>query len=72
MKFGLFDHVDANGRALAQQLDERIAFVAAAEKAGFYSYHVAEHHATPLNLPARVRLAPSGLERWSTVRGGSG
>ena len=50
MKFGLFDHVDVNDRPLTQQLDERIEFVSTAEKAGFYSYHVAEHHATPLNM----------------------
>ena len=50
MKFGLFDHVDRSDRPLAQQLDERLEFVAAADKAGFHGYHVAEHHATPLNL----------------------
>ena len=50
MKFGLFDHVDRSDRPLAQQLDERIAYVVAAEQAGFYGYHVAEHHATPLNM----------------------
>jgi alkanesulfonate monooxygenase SsuD/methylene tetrahydromethanopterin reductase-like flavin-dependent oxidoreductase (luciferase family) len=50
MKFGLFDHVDKSDRPLAKQLDERIAFVAAADAAGFYGYYVAEHHATPLNL----------------------
>lgn len=50
MKFGLFDHVDVNDRPLAQQFDERIQYVQAAEEAGFYCYHVAEHHATPLNM----------------------
>lgn len=84
MKFGLFDHVDANGRPLAQLLDERIAFVSAAEEAGFYSYHVAEHHATPLNLvpvpgvylgavaraTSRIRLGPLGylLPLYSPLR----
>ena len=50
MKFGLFDHVDRNDRPLATQFDERLGFVAAADTAGFYCYHVAEHHATPLNM----------------------
>ena len=50
MKFGLFDHVDRSDRPLAQQLDERLAFVAAADDAGFYCYHVAEHHSTPINM----------------------
>jgi alkanesulfonate monooxygenase SsuD/methylene tetrahydromethanopterin reductase-like flavin-dependent oxidoreductase (luciferase family) len=50
MKFGLFDHVDRSDRPLSRQLDERLEFVAAADAAEFYGYHVAEHHATPLNL----------------------
>ena len=50
MRFALFDHVDRSDRPLARQLDERLEYVAAADAAGFYAYHVAEHHATPLNL----------------------
>src|SRR4030095_16265246 len=50
MKFALFDHVDRSDRPLAKQLDERLEYVAGADAAGFYAYHVAEHHATPLNL----------------------
>ncbi len=51
MKFGLFDHIDrADDRPLAQQFDERIKFVQAADEAGFYCLHVAEHHSSPLNM----------------------
>ncbi len=50
MKFGIFDHVDRADRPLNTQLAERLAYVAAADEAGFYCYHVAEHHATPLNM----------------------
>lgn len=50
MKFGIFDHVDRSNLALHKQLDDRLEYVKALEDAGFYSYHVAEHHATPLNL----------------------
>ena len=49
MKIGLFDHVDRNDRPLATQFDERLEFIRAADDAGFYCYHVAEHHASPLN-----------------------
>lgn len=49
LTFGLFDHIDRSDRPLAQQFDERFELVAAADAAGFYCYHVAEHHATPLN-----------------------
>lgn len=51
MKFGLFDHLErANDRSLATQYDERIEFAAAADDAGFYCLHVAEHHSSPLNM----------------------
>ncbi len=50
MKFGLFDHVDRSNLPLAEQFDRRFEFVAAADKTDFYCYHVAEHHATPLNM----------------------
>ncbi len=73
MQFGLFDHIDLAGdRPLAQQYDERLQFIAAADAAGFYAYHLAEHHATPLNttpvpgtflgaaarLTKRIRMGP--------------
>jgi alkanesulfonate monooxygenase SsuD/methylene tetrahydromethanopterin reductase-like flavin-dependent oxidoreductase (luciferase family) len=50
MKFGVFDHVDKSGRPLGEQLAQRVEYVAAADRLGFYGYHVAEHHATPLNM----------------------
>src|SRR5438270_634847 len=50
MQFGLFDHVEDAGRPLATLFDERLTFVQAADAAGFYCLHVAEHHATPLNM----------------------
>ena len=50
MKFGIFDHVDRSGRPLADQFAQRVDYVAAADRMGFYCYHVAEHHATPLNM----------------------
>jgi alkanesulfonate monooxygenase SsuD/methylene tetrahydromethanopterin reductase-like flavin-dependent oxidoreductase (luciferase family) len=51
MKFGLFDHLERSpDRSLATQFDERLDFVAAADQAGFYALHVAEHHSTPLNM----------------------
>jgi alkanesulfonate monooxygenase SsuD/methylene tetrahydromethanopterin reductase-like flavin-dependent oxidoreductase (luciferase family) len=50
MKIGLFDHVEEGGRPLSTLFDERLQFAAAADEAGIYCLHVAEHHATPLNL----------------------
>jgi len=50
MKVGLFDHVEWGDRPLATLFDERLEFAAAADEAGIYCLHVAEHHATPLNM----------------------
>jgi len=50
MKIGLFDHVEAADRPMATLLDERLTFAQAADEAGIYCLHVAEHHCTPLNM----------------------
>jgi alkanesulfonate monooxygenase SsuD/methylene tetrahydromethanopterin reductase-like flavin-dependent oxidoreductase (luciferase family) len=50
MQFGLFDHVDRNSLTLTELFDQRIEYVQLADELGFHSYHVAEHHATPLNM----------------------
>ena len=50
MKIGLFDHVEHGEKPLTTLFDERLTFAQAADEAGFYCLHVAEHHATPLNM----------------------
>jgi len=50
MKFGVFDHMDRNTLPLGQQYEERLKLVEAYERHGFYCYHLAEHHATPLGM----------------------
>lgn len=72
LSFGLFDHLDRGAEAPARTFAERIAFVRAAEDAGFRTYHLAEHHCTPLGMgpspgvflaavaqaTSRIRLGP--------------
>src|SRR5438132_12337757 len=50
MEFGVFDHLDKNDRPLARYYAERLEVIAAYERAGFYAYHVAEHHLTDLGM----------------------
>jgi alkanesulfonate monooxygenase SsuD/methylene tetrahydromethanopterin reductase-like flavin-dependent oxidoreductase (luciferase family) len=50
MEFGVFDHLDLGDRPHEQFYRERLQIVEAYERAGFYSYHVAEHHLTPLGM----------------------
>ncbi len=48
LEFGIFDHLDRPGPDLAAHYADRLELVAAADAAGFYGYHVAEHHGTPI------------------------
>jgi alkanesulfonate monooxygenase SsuD/methylene tetrahydromethanopterin reductase-like flavin-dependent oxidoreductase (luciferase family) len=66
MKVGLFDHVEWGERPLAQLFDERLQFAAAAEAAGIYCLHVAEHHATPLNMVPVPGVYMGALARATT------
>jgi alkanesulfonate monooxygenase SsuD/methylene tetrahydromethanopterin reductase-like flavin-dependent oxidoreductase (luciferase family) len=74
LEFGLFDWIDAHpGMTPAQTYDARLRVLAEADRGGFTTYHLAEHHGTPLGLspsPAvflaaaaretqRIRLAPT-------------
>ena len=52
MKFGVFDHIDDAGVPLAQLYADRLRIAEAYDRAGFYGYHVAEHHSTPLGAAA--------------------
>src|SRR5215210_3340201 len=71
MKFGVFDHMDRAGVPLAQQYEERLQLIAAYERAGFYAYHLAEHHSTPLGMaPAPSVFLAAVAQRTRTLRFG--
>jgi alkanesulfonate monooxygenase SsuD/methylene tetrahydromethanopterin reductase-like flavin-dependent oxidoreductase (luciferase family) len=50
LEFGIFDHLDNNGRPLGEFFEQRLRLIAQIEAGGFYGYHFAEHHSTPLGL----------------------
>jgi len=50
MEFGVFDHLDRYGVSLADYYEDRLKIAEAYDRAGFYAYHLAEHHSTPLGL----------------------
>jgi alkanesulfonate monooxygenase SsuD/methylene tetrahydromethanopterin reductase-like flavin-dependent oxidoreductase (luciferase family) len=50
MEFGVFDHLDRNDLPLHEYYEARLKVIAAYEAAGFYAYHVAEHHSTPIGM----------------------
>ena len=50
MKVGLFDHIADGSRPLATLYDDRLTFFKAADEAGLYCVHLAEHHCSPVNM----------------------
>jgi alkanesulfonate monooxygenase SsuD/methylene tetrahydromethanopterin reductase-like flavin-dependent oxidoreductase (luciferase family) len=50
MQFGVFDHLDRNDLSLRDYYESRLKIIEAYDRLGFYAYHVAEHHSTPLGL----------------------
>lgn len=71
LSFGVFDHMDRGPLPLADQYEQRLQLVQRYEKAGFYAYHLAEHHSTPLGIAPSpsVYLAAVAL-RTSRLRFG--
>lgn len=62
-KVGIFDHMDRGSDDTAAFYAQRFALAELYDRLGFYSYHVAEHHSTPLGL------APSPNVYLSMVAG---
>jgi len=72
MRFGIFDHMDRGVVSIGEQYRARLKLIMACEAAGFYAFHLAEHHGTPLGLAcspnvflaavaqctSRIRLGP--------------
>jgi len=50
MELGIFDHLDRREAPLEEFYESRLRLLEKYDAAGFYSYHLAEHHATPLGL----------------------
>jgi alkanesulfonate monooxygenase SsuD/methylene tetrahydromethanopterin reductase-like flavin-dependent oxidoreductase (luciferase family) len=62
--FGIFDHLDHNGAELGALLESRLQLVELIEQQGFYGYHLAEHHSTPLGVvPSPSVFLASAIQR---------
>lgn len=72
MKVGIFDHLDDRGVALSAFYADRLKLVERYDALGFYAYHVAEHHATPLgNAPSPSIFLSAVAQRTKRLRFGS-
>jgi alkanesulfonate monooxygenase SsuD/methylene tetrahydromethanopterin reductase-like flavin-dependent oxidoreductase (luciferase family) len=73
LQFGIFDWVEAS-RALSSSAvyEHKLALAAAADRAGFHGFFIAEHHGTPLSIDGSPSVLLSALfQRTRRLRAGA-
>ena len=71
LEFGIFDHVDRSGAPLPEFYEDRLKLIEAYDRAGFHTYHCAEHHFTPLGMAASPSVFLSAVaQRTKRLRFG--
>jgi len=71
MEFSIFDHIDRTGQPLQAFYETRLKLAEAYDRAGFYAYHVAEHHGTPLGMaPSPGIFLAAVAQRTKRIRFG--
>ncbi len=72
LEFGIFDHLDRNDLPLRDYYEERLKVIEHFDRAGFYGYHVAEHHFTPLGMaPSPSVFLSAVAQRTKRLRFGT-
>lgn len=69
LTFGVFDHLDSNGAPLGKLLESRLKLVELLEQEGYFAYHLAEHHTTPLGVvPSPSVFLSAAIQRTCRIR----
>ncbi len=69
LKFGVFDHLDSDGAPLGEMLERRLKLVELLDAEGFYGFHMAEHHSTPLGwVPSPSVFVSAAIQRTKRLR----
>lgn len=73
IRFGLFDHLERrDAESLTALYESRLALLEMADAGPWYSYHLAEHHATPLGMaPSPNVFLAAASQRTRRIRLGS-
>jgi alkanesulfonate monooxygenase SsuD/methylene tetrahydromethanopterin reductase-like flavin-dependent oxidoreductase (luciferase family) len=66
LEFGVFDHLDRNDLPLREYYEQRLKVIEAFDRSGFYAYHVAEHHFTPLGMAPSPSVFLSAIAQRTT------
>jgi alkanesulfonate monooxygenase SsuD/methylene tetrahydromethanopterin reductase-like flavin-dependent oxidoreductase (luciferase family) len=70
LHFGLFDWIEWEDKRPASDIfEERLQMLEYADQAGFFGYHLAEHHITPLSLaPSPGLFLTAAAQRTRRIR----
>lgn len=72
LTLGIFDQGDDSGMTLSGHLEGSLCAIAAADRAGIYGYHLAEHHGSALSLiPSQFAFLSAAAQRTSRIRLGT-
>ncbi len=72
IKFGIFDWIDRNQLQLPELYEQRLRLMESADRNGFYCYHIAEHHGSPLNMtPSPSIFLAAAAQRTERIRLGT-
>ena len=71
VQFGLFDWIEWDERSPSDIFEQRLKMLEYADRAGFFCYHLAEHHITPLSLaPSPGIFLSAAAQRTKRLRFG--
>jgi len=69
LAFGIFDHLDRGSGSLRELYEERLQIVEAYDRAGFFCYHLAEHHGRPVGMaPSPSVFLSAATQRTTRLR----
>jgi len=72
LQFGIFDWIEASGRPPAAVYEHKLELAAAADRAGFHGFFIAEHHGTPLSIDGSPGVLLSAMfQRTRRLRAGA-
>jgi alkanesulfonate monooxygenase SsuD/methylene tetrahydromethanopterin reductase-like flavin-dependent oxidoreductase (luciferase family) len=66
LEFGVFDHLDRSDLPLREYYEQRLKIIETLDRSGFYAYHVAEHHFTPLGMAPSPSVFLSAIAQRTT------
>jgi alkanesulfonate monooxygenase SsuD/methylene tetrahydromethanopterin reductase-like flavin-dependent oxidoreductase (luciferase family) len=72
LEFGIFDWIEWSDRPAGEIFEHKLKIAEAADRAGFYAWHIAEHQGTPLSIDGSPSLVlAAAIQRTKRLRLGA-